>query len=100
MKSKIHIATKEYCFIEVEHEVPSNNEELEAIIDVHDKLALLINDKEGLSASAWKKVRTTMLNTGEFDPNLSEELSKAQRYWINQTKLGLRDIKNNNENHE
>ena len=94
MKSKIHIATKEYCFIELEYEDDYESiEHFTSLVETHDRLALLINDKDGLDASAWKKVRMTMLNTSEFDPNLSEQLSKAQRYWVNETKKTLRDIK-------
>ena len=87
MKYKIHIASGDYCFIEAEYE------SLEEALAEHDSILNMVKDKDGLSVSEWKKVRGTMLNTGEFDPNLLEFLSKAQRFWVNQTKLALRDIK-------
>lgn len=43
----------------------------------------------GLPPREWSKVRNKMMMTGEFDPNI-EGLSKLQRYFINETKLGFR----------
>jgi len=88
-KFRIHVASGDYCFIEAEYET------IDEALAEHDSIINMIKEKDGLSASDWKTIRNVMLNTGEFDPNLSEELSKAQRFWINETKKGLRDIKNN-----
>ena len=77
----------EYGFIEAEFETA------EEALATQDSIQNMVKEKNGLNASDWKKVRLTMLNTGEFDPNLSEQLSKAQRYWVNETKKTLRDIK-------
>ena len=88
IKAKLHIATREYCFIEVEIEGTE-----EEIVQTNDRLSNLVNDKSELSASDWKKARMTMLLKGEFDPNDGEQLSKAQQYFINQAKLAFRDIK-------
>ena len=87
---KVHIPTMEYGFIEVSCET------IEEALAEHDTIQNMVKEKDGLSASEWKKVRMTMLNTSECDPNIIEQMSKAQRYWINETKKTLRDIKNNN----
>jgi len=84
---KVHIPTMEYGFIEAEYET------LEEALAAQDNVQNMVKEKNGLPVREWTQVRKTMLNTGEFDPNLSESLSKAQRYWVNQTKLALRDIK-------
>ena len=87
MKARIRVPTTEYAFIEAEFEGTA-----EQIVAEHDNLQLIVKDKEGVSASDWVEIRKTLLNTGEFDPNRLEELSKLQRFWVNQTKLGLRSI--------
>ena len=84
---KVHIATGDYCFIEAEFETAE-----EALV-AQDYIQNMAKEKDGLNASEWKKVRMTMLNTGECDPNISEELSKSQRYWLNETKQTYRNIK-------
>jgi hypothetical protein len=89
MKTKVHIPTMEYGFIEIENDV--NNEE--AAIELHDKVVGLVQ-ATGLNQKDWKKTRDTMLKTGEFDPNISDQLSRAQRWFINELKLAIRAIKN------
>ena len=83
MKSKIHIATKEYCFIEIEHE---DNDDFEntaqQVVGAHGYLLNLLNDKEGLPQKEWNKVLDTYLNRGGMDPEEHEEMSKAQKYVI------------------
>ena len=91
MKAKIRIPTTEYAFVELELD-NVNGDDIETIVSLHDKFQLIFGDKEGVSASDWVEIRKTLLNTGEFDANRIEELSKLQRYWVNQTKLGLRSI--------
>lgn len=93
MKAKIHIATKEYCFVEFETEV----EGLSEIVEIHDNLALLIKDKEGLNATEWAKVRNRYAMNNEITPEEVEGCSKAQRYFINQMKLVFKSIKENND---
>lgn len=77
--------------MEMEYDSPE-----EAMLD-HERLLRLYQPGDGLDARTWKKVRETMLNTGQCDPNLMEEMSKAQRFWINETKLALRAISNNQD---
>ena len=89
MKAKIHVSTKDFCFKEIEIDGQYSEND---VLEIHDKLQILVNEKDGVSASHWVEIRKTPLNTGEFDLNRLEELSKLQRYWINQTKLGLRSI--------
>lgn len=90
MKVTQRIPTTTYGFIEIEMDYDSPDE---AIID-HDRLVKLY-EEAGIPPREWTKVRRQMLIDGTFDPNLWEECSKAQRYWINETKKTLRDI-----NHE
>lgn len=45
-----------------------------------------------LTQREWKRVRMRMLQTGEFDPNIGHQLSKEQKFFINQCKLTLRDL--------
>ena len=54
----------------------------------------------GLSNSEFKKVKIHMLYTGEFNPNLWNELSERQKFWVNQTKLALRELQRENETNE
>ena len=84
-KAKIHVPTKEYAFIEVEV-----NDTIENMVALHDEIANKALDKEGLSVNDWAKARNKMLVTGEFDPNL--ELSKAQRFFVNELKKALRAV--------
>lgn len=89
MKSKIHIATKEYCFIEFETEVESMEESLIA----YDKFMLLLNDKEGLNTKDWARVRNNFILNNEIDEEDYNKLSKAQRYVINEVKIAVRSLK-------
>ena len=91
MKFKIHVPTTDYGFIEAEYDT------IEEALAEHDRIINIIKEKDGLSVSEWKRVRMTMLKTAEFDPNLLESLSKAQRFWINESKKTLRDIKREEE---
>lgn len=85
-KFKIHIATGDYCFLEADFET------IDEALAEHDRIISMIKDKDGLPVREWTKIRRIMLTSGEFDPNISEQLSKAQRYWINEVKKTLRDI--------
>lgn len=94
IKAIQRIPTVQYGYVEVELEYENAED---AIFDF-DRLQTLYEGGKGLDASAWKKVREHMLNTGESDPNLHDEMSKAQRWWINETKLGLRGLKAEDNN--
>jgi len=87
MKAIQRIPTAQYGYIELELEYETAED---AFID-HARLLKLYEGGVGLDAREWKKVRKNMLQTGEFDPNISDQLNPAQRWWVNETKLALRD---------
>ena len=82
------IPTTQYAYIELNMQYETVEE---AFID-HERLLKLHESGAGLDAREWKKVREHMLNTGEFDPNISERLNHAQRWFINELKLALRGL--------
>ena len=86
MKCIQRVPTVQYGYVELEMEYESPEE---AFID-HDRLLKLHEQGAGLEPRKWAQVRNKMLNTGECDPNLFEEMNKAQRWWINETKLAFR----------
>ena len=86
IKTIQRIPTTQYGFIELHMEYESAQE---AIVD-HTVLVKMYEEGEGLSTNEWAKVRNNFIATGEFDPELFERMSKAQRYWVNETKLALR----------
>jgi hypothetical protein len=89
IKATQRIATQQYCYVELEMEYDSAQE---AIAD-HTRLVKLYEDGEGLPAKEWAQARNQFLVTGEFDVNLYERMSKAQRFVINEMKLALRACK-------
>ena len=93
MKAIQRIPTDQYAYIELELEYETVEE---AFID-HERLLKLHQDGVGLDAREWKKVREHMLNTGGCDPDKMEEMNKAQRWWINETKLALRSLSKQHE---
>lgn len=54
---------------------------------------------EGLPQADWCKLRDSYLATGQMegDPGELEKLSKAQAYWVNETKKAFASIKNKNK---
>jgi hypothetical protein len=88
IKAIQRIPTDQYAYIEleIEYETPED-----AFVD-HERLLKLHNGGIGLDAREWKKVREHMLSTGESDPNLGERMNNAQKWWVNETKLGLRAL--------
>lgn len=88
MKAIQRIPTTQYGYLEMEMEY---NTPEEAFID-HDRLLKLFEGGVGLDVHEWKKVREHMLSTGECDPEAIQRMNKAQRWWINETKLGLRAL--------
>jgi len=86
MKAQIRIPTKEYAYIEVAFEGTE-----EEMIATHDRLQLLVNDKEGWNAQDWKRIRNTYATKNEITPEDVEGCSKAQKYFINQLKLVFKD---------
>lgn len=90
IRANQRIPTEQYAFVEILEMEYENVEE--AFID-HERLLKLHEGGVGLDARQWKQVRMHMLNTGEVDVNLLEEMNKAQRWWVNETKKTLRDLK-------
>ena len=82
------IPTNQYAYVEVELEYETVEE---AFID-HERLLKLHESGVGLDARAWKKVREHMLTTGEVDPNDAHLMNNAQKWWVNECKLGLRAL--------
>ncbi len=85
MKVTQRLPLEQYSYVEFEGEY-------ESIEDAMTDHARLLSEYKqvGLAEREWAKVRNNMLVTGQFDPNLSQELNKSQRYCINQIKLALR----------
>lgn len=80
------LPTSQFAYMEFEEEVANPQE---AMIN-HNLYLSMYSDKVGLDQNTWAKVRNNMLVTGQFDPNLFDEMSKAQRFWVNETKKALR----------
>ncbi len=96
MKSKIHLATKEYCFIEIEVEAEKNDTPeylVEKSVLVHDKLALAINQNEGLNTLDWAKVRDTYILKGDIDPLDYEALNKWQKLVVSEVRKSFNKAK-------
>ena len=89
MKATLRIPRDQFAYVEV----TGDYESAEDALDEYNRLTDLANSEVGMSASDFKKVKAHMLETGEFDPNDSHLLSKAQKYWVNETKKAFRDIK-------
>lgn len=87
MKITQRVPLDQFAYIEFEAEYDNPQEAI-----AHNAVLVKMNSEPGLSDRDWAKLRNTMLTTGEVDPNLLEELSKSQAYWVNQTKLALRSI--------
>jgi hypothetical protein len=92
MKAIHRIPTTQFGYVEIEEEYDCAED---AIAD-HNRLVKCYHDGEGLPAREWTKVRATMLNTGECDPDLMERMSHAQRWWVNETKKALRMLTDDN----
>lgn len=88
MKVTQRIPTSQFAYIELEMEV---EDEQEAFVR-HEELLKMYEGGIGLDPSAWKKAKIHMLTHAEFDPNLFDQMNKAQRYWVNETKKALRAI--------
>ena len=82
MKTKIHIATKEYCFIEYEVE----NETLDKVVYLHDELVTLL-EKEGHNQTDWARIRNKYVLENIIEVEDFEGCSRSQKYFINQMKL-------------
>lgn len=82
------IPTENYAYIELNLEYDSVED---AFLD-HNRLLKLHEGGTGLLPREWTKVRKTMLEKGECDPNLTQEMNQAQRWFINELKLGIRSL--------
>jgi len=106
MKMKLHLATREFCYIEVEVEGT-----LLDAVKAHRELNRLIHlegdefrkEVSGLTTKDYAEVRRKLLNTGEFDVNLEEEMSYQQLRWVKDTNNTLREARgeaNEEENND
>jgi hypothetical protein len=82
------IPTESYAYIELNLEYDSAEE---AFLD-HERLLKLHEGGVGLQPREWTRVRKDMLQKGECDPELLEKMNKAQRWFINELKLGIRSL--------
>ena len=48
--------------------------------------------QEGLSSSEFKEIKTRLLQTGEFNPEVWNDMNAFQKFWVNETKKSYRDI--------
>lgn len=80
------IPTSSFAYIEYIEEY----ENIDAAIAEHKRVLKLYDTQKELSVNDWAKVRNKMLQTGECDPNLMEDMSAAQRWFINELKKGMR----------
>ena len=87
MKITQRVPLDQFAYIEFEEDYDNPQEAI-----AHNAELVKMNSEVGLPEREWAQVRNKMLQTGEFDPNI-EGLSKAQAYWVNQTKLALRALK-------
>ena len=78
------IPTSQFAYVEFTKEYESEEDALAHNAELVAKYA-----DPGLPTKEWARLRNQFLVTGEWDPNV-EGLSKAQMYWVNQTKLALR----------
>lgn len=87
MKVIQRIPTSQYAYIEFEGEYDSPED---AIADNARLVASY--DNQGMSQNEWAKVCNSFYATGEINPELTEQMNNAQRFWVNQTKLAQRAI--------
>ena len=88
IKVKQRIPTENYAYLELEIEYDSAED---AFLD-HNRLLKLHEGGTGLPPRDWTKVRKSMLEKGECDPEQIEEMNQAQRWFINELKLGIRSL--------
>lgn len=88
MKIVHRIPTSQFAYIEFEEEVDSPEDGMAN----HRRYIKMYEEKEGLSMRDWAKVRNNMLVTGQCDPNLMEEMSHPQRWFVNELKKALRAV--------
>ena len=87
VKVRQRVPLDQFAYIEFEEEYDNVQEAI-----AHNAELVKMNSEAGLPEREWARVRNKMLSTGEFDPNITN-LSKAQMFWVNQTKLALRALK-------
>lgn len=85
---KQRIPTVNYAYLELEIAYDTAEE---AFID-HNRLLKLHEGGVGLPPREWTKVRKDMLSKGECDPEKLTEMNNAQRWFINELKLGIRSL--------
>lgn len=90
-----HVPTEQYGYLSVETEGTAQD-----AVDAYKELqeAWKGGTGEGLPLKEWCTLRNKYLETGvmEGDPGDLKKLSKAQAWWVNETKKALSAIKSKN----
>lgn len=90
IKVKQRVPTSQYAYMEYTKEYES---EAEALIENREMVSMY--EDQGLPPREWAQVRNKMFQTGHFDPNI-ENLSRLQRFFINECKKSLRALDEEN----
>ena len=80
------IPTAQYAYVEFTKDYDS----VEDAMADHKRMVKLYNEEGSLSHREWVAIRNNMVVTGECDPNIIDQMSAAQRWFINELKLALR----------
>ena len=80
-KSKIHIPTRDFAFVEIEVEGT-----IQQISDIYNESELELKPKEGLNQNEWARVRDNYVKTNKIEIDEFEQLSTLQKYFISQLK--------------
>ena len=75
--------------------ITSEVDSLEEALEEHIAIHSMFDDKVGLDKSEWVQFRKDVLSGDTYTPDMQEALercNKSQRYWANQTKLGIRSL--------
>lgn len=93
MKYTFHLKTADYSYIGGEMEGTAQE-----VVAAYLELQAAWGGGPGLSDREWCKLRDAYLATEQMDgdPGELEQLSKAQRWWVNETKKALKNIKRKN----
>lgn len=88
MKTKLHIPTGQYAFVEV-----SVDGSLEDIKGTYDLVAGAFEYGAGLNQHDFAKVRNRLYETGQIEIEDHEKANREQKIILNQIKLAFRDTK-------
>ncbi len=91
-KSKIRIATKEYCFLEIDSETQSIEEAIE-----QSNMALKFyersqSDIPGLSVRDFSRLKRDIINGQGYEMETFDGMNKAQKYVIKEIEKTIKQI--------